>query len=144
MSDKSKKVVYTPMLVAVYGTLKRGLSNHHLMQSAQYLGEDYLDSITLYDLGPYPGAKAELSAGIVIEVYAVDALQLGVLDELEDYNAAAPEQGMYNRKLFPTKFGEAWVYLYNPAVDGLAAQRRGSWLPGQAHVLQASTGAKQE
>lgn len=115
--------------VAVYGTLKRGLANHQLLQDAHFLGSDCLHAITLYDLGPYPGAKVELSEGIDIEVYAVDALQLGALDALEEYNSHAPEQGMYNRLQFHTRFGCAWVYIYNLSVDGMAVQRRGGWTP---------------
>src|SRR5690606_38662821 len=40
------------VLVVVYGTLKRGMCNHHLLSGADFLGEDCLHGITLYDLGP--------------------------------------------------------------------------------------------
>jgi gamma-glutamylcyclotransferase (GGCT)/AIG2-like uncharacterized protein YtfP len=136
MNSNSDKTLDGLTLVAVYGTLKRGLSNHYLIQDALYLGSDSLRAITLYDLGPYPGAKSEVSDGINIEVFAVTDAQLQALDELEEYNSEAPEQGMYNRLAFETRFGTAWVYLYNRPVDGLAALRRGSWQPDQAQVLQ--------
>lgn len=114
-------------LVAVYGTLKRGLSNDHYLQAATYLGNDMLDAITLYDLGPYPGAKAEPSAGIEVEIFAVTPGQLQALDELEEYLPETPSRGLYDRKMFDTRFGAAWVYLYNPSVSGLVAISAGSW-----------------
>ena len=52
------------VLVAVYGTLKKGLGNHGLMAQAQFLGCDKLAQICLYDIGPYPGARLEASGGI--------------------------------------------------------------------------------
>ena len=113
--------------VAVYGTLKRGFSNHGLLQHAHFIGEDILSCITLYDLGPYPGAKLKPSLGIIVEVFEVDERQMQQLDELEEYVAASPEQGMYDRQQVLTRFGSAWIYLYNPQVDEASAQHSGSW-----------------
>lgn len=116
-------------LVAVYGTLKRGLSNDHYLQTATYLGNDSLNTISLYDLGPYPGAKAEPSAGIDVEIFSVTAQQLQALDELEEYEPEAPARGLYDRRLFSTCYGAAWVYLYNPPVSGMLPIRAGGWQP---------------
>lgn len=125
------------LLVAVYGTLKRGLVNHHLLSRAHFLGEDCLCAITLYDLGPYPGAKAEQSQGIDVEVYAITPAELEQLDALEDFRADAPEQGEYTRVLLDTAFGAAWLYLYNPAVHNKPVQRRGSWQPDHSTAQPA-------
>lgn len=116
-------------LVAVYGTLKRGLSNDHYLQAATYLGSDTLTAISLYDLGSYPGAKAEPSAGIEVEIFSVTAQQLQALDCLEEYDPEAPDRGLYDRRLFSTCFGAAWVYLYNPPVPGLLPIQTGGWQP---------------
>lgn len=116
-------------LVAVYGTLKRGCSNHVLLQHARFVGDDCLTCITLYDLGPYPGARLESSDGIDIEVFAVDDQQLQQLDELEEYLATAPDQGMYDRCQVRTQFGPAWIYIYNREVDLATALRSGAWQP---------------
>lgn len=116
-------------LVAVYGSLKRGLDNYHLLEDAEFRGCDILRTITLYDLGPYPGAKGQSSDGIEVEVYSVTALQLRQLDLLEDYLAETPDKGMYDRQLFQTRFGQAWIYLYNPPVSGLVPITKGSWQP---------------
>ncbi len=116
-------------LVAVYGTLKKGLCNHHLLQSARYLGNDVIHSLVLYDLGPYPGAKPESSQGIEIEVYLVSEATLADLDALEECNLQQPDQGMYRRDALPTRYGLAWVYVYNRSVQGCARLDQGAWLP---------------
>ena len=118
-------------LVAVYGTLKHGMANFDLLRDARFLGTDLLPEISLYDLGLWPGAKAEPSEGIEVEVFEVSQMQMQQLDELEEYVASAPDEGVYDRRQFITRFGSAWVYLYNPSVEGLQAQRRGAWRPGQ-------------
>lgn len=138
LTDSEHNAQISPLLVAVYGTLKRGQCNHHVMLGSQYVGSDCLNVITLYDLGPYPAAKVEASEGIEIEVFSVTPAHLAVLDMLEEYNPDAPDQGMYNRVPIETCYGAAWIYIYNEAVHELAAQRRGAWLPGQAQVLQDS------
>lgn len=113
--------------VAVYGTLKRGYSNHRLLARARFLGTDHLRSVVLFDLGPYPGALERPSQGVLVEVYEVDNSGLERLDELEGYNAKAPEAGLYTRKPLGTCHGEAWVYLYNGSVRGCRRISRGSW-----------------
>lgn len=117
-------------LLAVYGTLKRGFANSHWMQGAEFLGTDILCSITLYDLGPYPGARLEQSQGIEVEVFRVSREILRKVDRLEEYNAAAPGAGEYDRQLLPTRFGDAWVYLYNNLPPATTVLRGGSWQPG--------------
>lgn len=115
------------VLVAVYGTLKRGFSNHHVMGAASYLGEDRLAQILLYDLGPFPGAVLAVSEGIVVEVFRVNASQLARIDELEEYRADDPPMGLYTRVQLPTRYGLAWVYLYQGALAGCMCQREGAW-----------------
>lgn len=121
-------VARTP-LVAVYGTLKRGLRNHHWLDGAEFLGSDRLAEVTLYDLGPYPGAKLAPSRGVEIEVFEVNARLLAGLDRLEDYRPRQPRLGLYDRTVHTTAFGPAWLYLYNPDVTGFAAIREGGWWP---------------
>ncbi|WP_260579440.1 gamma-glutamylcyclotransferase family protein [Vreelandella populi] len=75
--------------VAVYGTLKQDYHNHYWLEGATLLGRDRLTALTLYDFGPYPGAKAESSAGAVVEIYTINAEQLALLDQLEGYFAHA-------------------------------------------------------
>lgn len=121
------------LLVAVYGTLKRGLRNHCWLQGAEFLGADRLTTATLYDLGPYPGAKSEPSRGIDVEVFRVNARLLADLDRLEGYQVRQPERGVYDRAIHTTTFGPAWLYLYNHDIAGCPVIREGGWpLPALA------------
>ena len=114
-------------LVAVYGTLKHGLRNHRWLDGAEFVGTDILTSVTLYDIGPYPGARAEPSRGVEVEVFRVDAAGLKRLDRLEDYRVRQPKSGDYDRAVHDTAFGPAWLYLYNRDVTGCPVIRQGGW-----------------
>lgn len=113
--------------VAVYGTLKKGRRNHGWLEGAPLLGSDRLTAITLYDLGLYPGAKAIGSEGALVEIYTINAEQLALLDQLEDYSSAAPSAGLYRRVVFTTRHGNAWCYLYNLDVDESRRVEDGEW-----------------
>ncbi|MBS9402216.1 gamma-glutamylcyclotransferase [Halomonas sp. TRM85114] len=119
-------IARTP-LVVVYGTLKRGLRNHHWLQGAEFLGSDCLTTVALYDLGPYPGAKAEQSRGVEVEVFRVNARLLADLDRLEGYQVRLPKCGVYDRAIHTTTFGPAWLYLYNHDIAGFPVIREGGW-----------------
>jgi gamma-glutamylcyclotransferase (GGCT)/AIG2-like uncharacterized protein YtfP len=117
-------------LVAVYGTLLRGESNHHWLQGARYVQALVLQGLALHDLGPYPMAVVDLavspeatSPGLEVETYAVSAEQLARLDLLEDH----PRE--YQRQLWPLGGGrEAWIYLGRAEqVIGVPRISSGSW-----------------
>ncbi|TDU64608.1 gamma-glutamylcyclotransferase (GGCT)/AIG2-like uncharacterized protein YtfP [Prosthecobacter fusiformis] len=87
------------MLIFVYGTLKRGGSNHGYMRGQQFIAEaDTLPKYRLYDLGGYPGMVAAESDGLSIsgEIWEVNTDGLGRLDALEDI-----EGGEYARERIP-------------------------------------------
>ncbi|MEP1213454.1 MAG: gamma-glutamylcyclotransferase family protein [Marinobacter sp.] len=113
--------------VGVYGTLKKGHSNHHFMATARFVGRCRLKQITLYDIGPFPGAKLRPSQGIDVEIYDVTNELFARLDQLEGHNPRAPRAGEYDRRQLETPFGLAWIYLYNRDVSGLPAIQRGGW-----------------
>jgi gamma-glutamylcyclotransferase (GGCT)/AIG2-like uncharacterized protein YtfP len=120
MSQLSSEVAVTERVitqVAVYGTLKRGYSNHHYLNGGRFVGQDMLSNITLYDLGEYPGAKPGSSQGVLVEVYRVNATVMSVLDELEECHFDAPTRGLYRRELIETRHGAAWLYFYNPEIE---------------------------
>ncbi|TBW58092.1 gamma-glutamylcyclotransferase [Marinobacter halodurans] len=113
--------------VAVYGTLKRGGVNHAFLRGARYVGKARLTGIALYDLGAYPAARLEPSAGVQVEVYRVTGAGLRRLDRLEDYRPDDPGRGEYDRQQLTTPFGPAWVYLYNRRIQGRRRIVRGGW-----------------
>lgn len=85
-------------LLFVYGTLKRGCCNHHLLADQSYVGPAQTRTgFTLYDLGGYPGiVAAPEAAGVVGEVWSVDARGLSTLDVFEGVPA-----GLYRRESIP-------------------------------------------
>jgi gamma-glutamylcyclotransferase (GGCT)/AIG2-like uncharacterized protein YtfP len=94
-------------LVFVYGTLRRGEANHHLLAAAEYCGvHTTLPGYRMLHLGTYPGVVAGGSTAIEGEVYRVDGKGFAHLDRLEAYPR------LYTRKLIPTPWGRAWIYLY--------------------------------
>ena len=75
------------VILFVYGTLKRGLSNNHFLAGQQFLGEvRTLPHYRLYDSGPYPCLVEDRRRGVAVqgEIWRVDAKILARLDELED------------------------------------------------------------
>jgi gamma-glutamylcyclotransferase (GGCT)/AIG2-like uncharacterized protein YtfP len=96
-------------LVAVYGTLKRGQSNHGLLSDSQFvsLGET-LPNYSLLEMGGYPGAIYGQQK-LVVEVFSVSPEVLARLDQLEGHPS------YYERKEIPITLpsGEiikAWMY----------------------------------
>ncbi len=81
--------------IFVYGSLKRGGSNHHLMSGQHYIGNTRTQpSYRLYSLGDYPAMIESPLNGQSIEgeVWEVDAPCLQQLDRLEGL-----AEGMYQR-----------------------------------------------
>ncbi|MCG8391462.1 MAG: gamma-glutamylcyclotransferase [Pseudomonadales bacterium] len=94
------------MLVFVYGTLKRGLRNHHFLRRARFVGAACTaPAFQLFDLGGCPGAWLPGSGVIHGEVYEVDALTLASLDRLEE----VPR--VYRRERVETEYGPAIIYV---------------------------------
>ena len=79
----------------VYGTLKRGGSNHGHLAGQIFLGEARTGpGFTLFSLGAYPGMVAAPTdrTGVTGELWSVDATCLARLDELE-----GTAEGLYRR-----------------------------------------------
>lgn len=89
----------------VYGSLKRGQSNHARLQGARWEGEATLVGACLFDLGPFPMAVAG-EGEIQGELYALPSEDLAAIDAFE----GAPR--LYERHWRPLADGrQAWVYL---------------------------------
>jgi gamma-glutamylcyclotransferase (GGCT)/AIG2-like uncharacterized protein YtfP len=113
--------------VAVYGTLKRHGPNHHLLRGARWLGRETLAGFTLFHLGAYPGAKRMRQSSIDVEIYQVDQQALARLDQLEDFNPRKTRASEYLRVPVSTRFGKAWLYLYNRPVKPVQRLPSGRW-----------------
>jgi len=109
--------------IFVYGTLKRGGSNHLFLHGQKFLGDARTTpGFTLYSLGDYPGMVRAPGDGdgVTGELWTVDDDCLAELDRLEGL-----DEGLYERidvLLAPNPLaGSAQTYLYLRQLDGLAA-----------------------
>ena len=103
-------------LLFVYGTLKRGCSNHHLLAGQTFVGTARTPpGFSLYNLGGYPGIapKSDDRTGVVGEVWSVDASGLEELDRFEGVH-----EGLYRRTPLPLMppFDTKTIYAYLPTV----------------------------
>ncbi|MBM7702262.1 gamma-glutamylcyclotransferase [Metabacillus iocasae] len=104
--------------VFVYGTLRKGESNHDLLKDAHLVAEQAYTQGALYDSGRgYPAMTT--GDGVVYgELYEVNDLELKALDQLEGYKAGSPTNE-YERIIQSIKTDvstiEAIVYVVNEA-----------------------------
>lgn len=99
--------------VFVYGTLKKGFSNHCFLRNAVFVGQGWtVNSYALY-LDEYPGVYRENPVSRVRgEVYEVDTGLLARLDALEDHPV------LYRREEIDVLLDDgrtvrAWIYFYH-------------------------------
>ena len=104
--------------VFVYGTLRKGSSNHDFMRTARFVGKAKTALPYALYLGEYPYVyKHEPLCPITGEVYAVDQNTLARLDDLEEHPS------VYRREQTAVRLesGEellCWLYFY-PRQEGL-------------------------
>ncbi len=99
----------------VYGSLKRGFSNHHFLQGQTFLGEARtLPVYRMFDYGGFPALVSATADGMAIEgeIWQIDGACLAKIDELE-----CVDHGLYERttaKLAPPhhKLEGAILYRY--------------------------------
>lgn len=111
-------------LVAVYGSLRKGLHNHQLLAQATQLGTATIGGFKMYSMGGFPfitHEDATPSDTITIEVYEVTPIEMRRLDNLEGYPS------FYNRELVDTKFGKAWIYFIDGDKEGYPPVSNGDW-----------------
>jgi gamma-glutamylcyclotransferase (GGCT)/AIG2-like uncharacterized protein YtfP len=73
-------------LVFVYGTLKKGFSNHRLLSGAEFLGPaQTVQKFAMYTTGTPIVLKEEAVSPIFGELYRVDEKILAALDSLEGH-----------------------------------------------------------
>lgn len=96
--------------VFVYGSLKRGRSNHRLLETSLFVSErSTKDKFTLLNLGAFPAVTEKPTCNIEGELYDVDNNTFERLDRLEGY----PD--FYDRKEVELDSGDkAWMYYVQP------------------------------
>jgi gamma-glutamylaminecyclotransferase len=99
-------------LVFVYGTLKRGFSNHRQLADQQFMGEARTEpGFSLFDLDGFPALfpSPDDRAGVTGEVWSVDSAALRRLDAFEGLH-----EGMYRRAriALQSPFADSVVHAY--------------------------------
>ncbi len=113
-------------ILFIYGTLKRGGSNHHHLAQQIYLGDARtVAGYCLYSLGAFPGMVREPGAKteVIGEIWRVDDATLAALDVLEGV-----AEKLYAREPValqaPFEGMQVLTYIYLRPVD--SARRLGS------------------
>lgn len=103
--------------IFVYGSLKRGGHNHHLIENAEFVG---FDSITAKNISTERLHAIVPGEGLVRgEVYNVEGWSMIWVDQLEGI-----DWGFYYKEEVETHQGrKVWVYFLNwcPQIEGLPA-----------------------
>ena len=122
-------------LVFVYGTLRRGASNHWRMAGAEFVAEGTVEG-KIYRIDWYPGMVLGGGSHVMGEVFAVTPEQLAGLDEFEGVSAAETDGSEYRRvETVVATDGEAieaWVWEWIGPVDGAKLVSSGDWLARKA------------
>lgn len=122
-----------PELVFVYGTLRRGGSNHFRMAGAEFIAAGTITG-RMYRINWYPGLVLD-EAGDEIhgEVYAASPELLAALDLFEGISAGEMDGSEY-RRIQTTVVGQdsrlltAWVWEWLGMIDESQRLTDGDWL----------------
>ena len=123
----------SPQLVFVYGTLRRGGSNHFRMAGAEFISSGTIRGC-MYRIDWYPGLILDPTGDEIHgEVYAVDTDLLSALDIFEGLSAGEIEGSEY-RRVETTVVKQdsqalaAWVWEWLGIVDESQRISDGDWL----------------
>ncbi|BCX49988.1 gamma-glutamyl cyclotransferase family protein [Haloferula helveola] len=144
-------------LVFVYGTLRRGASNAHRLDGAEYLGSARVGG-HLYRVSWYPAfVPATYGDDVIGEVWKVSGETLAELDQFEGLSPGQLAGEEYERRKLPvtltqdaagaqvpgTRRVNAWIWVWVSPAKGLTRIPTGDWLyPGSAKapILFTSVG----
>jgi len=137
-----------PIVLAVYGTLRRGERNDYFLAGSTFLGRGVvrgrlhvMPRSTLREYA-YPALLLAGSSRVVVEVYELpDEATLAAIDELEAFDPADEAASQYVRRSVAVIDGPvsvAWSYLYNGPPEEIGeAIPDGDWVAHQQETAPA-------
>ncbi len=106
------------MILAVYGTLRRGGPANGLLRGSKWLGMDRIPGC-LFAVGTFPGARfnaEHVSHGIVVDLYQLPEGKeddyFERIDRYEGFYPEQPDQCLFLRKEVTTVEGQMPVIAY--------------------------------
>lgn len=121
--------------VFVYGTLRKGEKNDHLLKDAVLLNQDAWTYGKLFTTDNYyPVLVASNTSKVSGEIYEVTQQQMILLDKLEGYIGLHHDDNLYNRfkrSVYTTSEEiDAWVYFIHPRNEMMKREAilHGDWL----------------
>lgn len=119
-------------LVFVYGTLKKGFSNHRLLSGAEFVeAAQTLEKFAMYSTGTPIVLKEEAVSPIFGELYRVDEKILAALDSLEghpDWYRREQVEVLVDDGERGTRVETAWLYF--------SLDKRGTLVPSGKFVKE--------
>lgn len=116
-------------LVAVYGSLRKKMYNHHYhLSTSKYEGTFSTEpEYTLHEVSLFPGLKLNGNTSVVMEVYEVNEETLNNINRLENYN---PEKKstFYDRIEINTPWGKSFTYIYVNELSKDSIVESGDWV----------------
>ena len=110
----------------VYGTLRRGQRNNHLLGKSLHYGTCYIDG-TMYSLGGFPFINTTKPGIVLGEVFEVNDETLARIDYLEGYSGVE-DNNFYERIQVPCTLGvDVYVYVQNDR-EGNRPIPDGDWI----------------
>lgn len=117
-------------LVAVYGSLRKGMHNHYILEKSEYIGSFNSELMfTMYNVNDrYPAVINEGSNSIVMEVFSASKEVQKKLDYLEGYSPNFKKSdNYYNKEIIETPYGKAFIYFFNNDYSKLEKIESGDW-----------------
>lgn len=101
------------MKLAVYGTLKKGKSNHKLIEHCYFYGTYYLGSEFCLTVGGLPYVQRKPGHGVLVEIYEVDDETIKLLDRLEGHPTFYTREDVWAHDMDIGADIKVQCYLYN-------------------------------
>lgn len=108
----------------VYGTLKKGFCNHHVLGSARFIQQDELLGFDMHHLGGFPAIVPASERDIELygidtvkgELYEINDKDLRMVDRLEGYREGCSDS-FYERTTVLLESGEQALVYYHKRSD---------------------------